>query len=262
MKLLDYVHNPTIVGFSFSSLTSLSSLFCMCSCIYEDKYPTSGRVSFGGIVGCPVGQICPKISHFCLQEPIEYRKSHICTQHTTTRRHNVGRCPPLASAAAHGPPLSIPKVCAGLPHNRQHWVCSVCYILHWGVSCVTFYQCILKQNFASQGGRPPRPLPLPVAVCCPTWRNEPAHHIMGNAGYAWLVLLCAGDCPGHQKGDPSRNTYRGRAQASRGRQSMKKRNNQWKDSVGGGGGGYFRQDTTTTRPMGGMYSHHMGLQIR
>jgi hypothetical protein len=64
---IDYEQNPTIVGFSFSSPTSLrwevlqtdtTSLFCMCI-FHRRKYPTSARILFYvGIVGCTVGQIC------------------------------------------------------------------------------------------------------------------------------------------------------------------------------------------------------------
>jgi hypothetical protein len=73
----DYVHNPTIAGFSifipnFTVVGGFADrylLYILCvSFVYRSKYPTSARVFFGGVVGCPVGQICPKIRHFCAKE--------------------------------------------------------------------------------------------------------------------------------------------------------------------------------------------------
>ncbi len=46
---------------------------------------------------------------------------------------------PMASAAAHDPPVSVPALCACLPHHGQCRARSVFFILRWGVSCVTFF---------------------------------------------------------------------------------------------------------------------------
>ncbi len=68
------------------------------------------------------------------------------------------------------------------------------FVLFCAEGCVMslFYQCVLKQIFANQGQRPPRPLPPPVAVCRPFRRDSPAHHIMVDAWCARFVLFCDG----------------------------------------------------------------------
>ncbi len=64
------------------------------------------------------------------------------------------------------------------------------YFVLGGKLCHIFYQCVLKQNFAYQGRRPPRPLPPPLPVCCPFQCNSPAHHKPSSA-HAWWVNTCA-----------------------------------------------------------------------
>ncbi len=71
------------------------TLYFVCvSFVCRQNNPTSARVYFGGIVGCTVGQICPKIPHIHVLEPIEYRKYHNSTHMTTTSTHDAGQRPP------------------------------------------------------------------------------------------------------------------------------------------------------------------------
>ncbi len=101
------------------------------------------------------------------------------------------------------------------------------------------------------GRRPPRPLPPPIALRCPLRRNSPAHHIMGDARHArFCIFLRCGGCLGCQKGDPSWNGERGRAQTIGSCRLAKKRNNQPIVGIRRGGGNY-RRDVTWTDHVGG-----------
>ena len=70
-----------------------------------------------------------------------------------------------------------------------------------GVSGVLFFcQFALKNEFIpKQWGRPPRLLPLPVAVFRPFRRDTPAQKFMGKEGYTWLGLFQGMGLPGASK---------------------------------------------------------------
>jgi hypothetical protein len=62
----DYVYNPTIVGFSFSSPTSpWLEVFPTDTFSILHVYLACTDVNTLLQRGCPVGQMCPKIPHFC-----------------------------------------------------------------------------------------------------------------------------------------------------------------------------------------------------
>ncbi len=63
----------------------IPSLFCMCI-LHRRKYPTLARVFYGGIVGCTVGQIFPKIPHFCAYYPF------LATRATSEKWSEKPRC--------------------------------------------------------------------------------------------------------------------------------------------------------------------------
>jgi hypothetical protein len=174
-----------------------------------------------------VGQICPKI---------KYRKSHILTQHTTTRRHNAGQLPPPASTTAHCPPAPAPKQCACSPHHRQHRLRSVCYILRWGRVESLFLSVHLKAKFresramsaTASSAASDSLLPVPgQCICLPHY------------GQCQVPLVCSILCwglPGALKRQPIKKLIEGRGPGLMWLPINKKRNNQPKGNVGGGGG--------------------------
>ncbi len=151
------------------------SLFFSVSCECRRECPTSARDILVGLLDAQWGRSAIKSTFACVgTDWIQNRKSHIRTQHPTTRQHDAGQRPPPASATAHGPLASVLKHCACLLHHGWHRVRSVCYILHWGVSCVTFLSVHFKAKFcqsrvtsatasaAAHGSL----LPVPVHCAC------------------------------------------------------------------------------------------------
>ncbi len=158
-KSQDYVHNSTIVGFSFSFPTSprwevlkTETLSILCVYLmYVDIKTLLQRGYFWWDCWMHSGAELPQNPTYLSIGPDWIQK---ITQPHTTHNNKETQCratSATASAATHDPPTSVlaPWLC--LPHYGQRWACSVFFILRWGVSCITFLLVPFKAKLRQSG---------------------------------------------------------------------------------------------------------------
>ncbi len=127
-----------------------------------------------------------------------------CTTYNSKKTRCQGASA-TASTAAHSPLASVPVKCASSPLHGRPLARSVCFILRWGVCCVTFLSVHFKANFSLSGATSS----AASATACgslppiPVWSACLPHH--GQCLACSVCFISQWGLLGAPKCNPSRN---------------------------------------------------------